>query len=119
MLMALTACACLRLASVGPHHLFLRSAHYAEHGGAGGADPGGPVDISAALHLGIDYDLLHATSKICAIQDADNAFFINFATFEGASCALQATGSRSLLFQGSVLLANVARNAMFINKLIC
>ena len=77
------------------------------------------MDISAALHLGIDYGLLHATSKICAIQDADNAFFINLATFEGASFAVQTTGSRRLRFQGSVFLANAARNAMFINKLIC
>ena len=64
------------------------------------------------------YGLLHTTSKICAIQDADNAFFVNFATFEGASSALQAAGSRRLRFRGSVLFANAARNTMFINKLI-
>lgn len=64
------------------------------------------------------YGPLHANSKICAIQGADNAFFVNFATFEGASSALRAAGSRSLRFQGSVLFANAARNTMFINELI-
>jgi hypothetical protein len=74
-----------------------------------------PADLEEVFS---GYGLLHATSKICAIQDADNAFFVNFATFEGASSALQAARSRNLRFQGSVLFANAARNTMFINNLI-
>jgi len=74
-----------------------------------------PADLEGVFS---GYGLLHTTCKICAIQDADNAFFVNFATFEGASSALQAARSRSLRFQGSVLYANAARNTMFINKLI-
>jgi len=74
-----------------------------------------PADLEGLFS---SYGPLHATCKICAIQDADNAFFVNFATFEGVSSALRAAGSRSLRFQGSVLFANAARNTMFINNLI-
>ena len=57
--------------------------------------------------------------KICAIKKIkEHEFFINFVTYAGADAALQAARCGALLFEGSVLQANAARNTKYINTLI-
>jgi hypothetical protein len=57
--------------------------------------------------------------KSCAIKKIkEQEFFINFMTYAGADAALQAARCGALLFEGSVLQANAARNTKYINTLI-
>jgi len=63
------------------------------------------------------YGRLHPT-RVCAIQGSDNAFFVNYADYEGAAAALAAARRSSLRFKGAIIFANGARNTTFLSELI-
>lgn len=80
------------------------------------APPGtGPAELE---NLFGGYGRLHSSPRISAIRGSDTTFFVNFATLEGAHAVLEAARRRELRFGGCVLVANAARNTLFINELM-
>ena len=63
------------------------------------------------------YGRLHPT-RVCAIQGSDNAFFVNYADYEGAAAALAAARRSALRFKAAIIFANGARNTTFLSALI-
>ena len=63
------------------------------------------------------YGRLHPT-RVCAIQGSDNAFFVNYADYEGAAAALAAARRGELRFKEATLYANEAKNTSFVSALI-
>ena len=79
-----------------------------------GAPPGTePRDMEALFEK---YGRLHA-NKICSIKNSDNAYFVNFAHYDGALAALEAVRGETLRFKAATLYANAARNTTFLTQL--
>ena len=79
-----------------------------------GAPPGTePRDLEALFEK---YGRLHAT-KICGIKNSDNAYFVNFAYYDGALAALEAGRGETLRFKAATLYAHAARNTTFLTQL--
>ena len=81
-------------------------------GAAPGTPPGELYDVFA------QFGRLHPTRQISAVNGKDNAYFVNFADYEGAMAAWDAARSRAVRFQGSILNVNGARNTTFVNALL-
>jgi len=73
-----------------------------------------PREIDA---LFAKFGRLHPT-RVCAIKNSDNAFFVNYADYEGAAAALAAARGGALRFKAAILRANGARNTTFLSALI-
>ena len=80
-------------------------------GAPAGTPPGELYDVFA------QYGRLGKTN-IVAISGKDNAYFVNFADYEGARAAWDAARSRAVRFQGSILYVNGARNTTFVTSLL-
>ena len=73
-----------------------------------------PRDLEALFEK---YGRLHAT-KICGIiKNSDNAYFVNFADYDGALATLEAGRGKTLRFKAATLYANAARNTTFLTQL--
>jgi len=78
-----------------------------------GAPPG--TQPRELRDLFANYGQLH---EIRTIQGKDNAFFVNFADYKGATAACEAARCKELRFEGSILYANEGRNTTFVSALL-